>query len=120
MVLALPIPRKITSKLLEGEKSKLLKVKPGHVSKKTIARLEKLAVSKSLHPDFQPNQEKVPPVTKAALKAVASPRVVELSAPPSRKLIKDTFEPFKVNPSTQHVVASDRLVALSKPKKYTR
>uniref|UniRef100_A0A0L8HIP3 Testicular haploid expressed gene protein-like n=2 Tax=Octopus bimaculoides TaxID=37653 RepID=A0A0L8HIP3_OCTBM len=118
IVLALPVPRKITTKIQEGEKSNSHKVKQASVSSRTYPRLEKLAVSKSLHPNFLPNQQKQRPITRAALTAIASPRLVELSAPPSRKMIKNTFEPFKVIPTTQHVVATDRILQLAKPKKY--
>ncbi|XP_036368684.1 testicular haploid expressed gene protein-like isoform X4 [Octopus sinensis] len=118
ILLAHPIPRKRTTKLLEGQKNKFYSAKPSPVSSRTYPRLEKLAVSKSLHPNFVPNQQKQRTITRAALNAIASPRLVELSAPPSRKMIKNTFEPYKVNPSTQHVVASDRILELAKPKKY--
>uniref|UniRef100_A0A0L8HIC7 Uncharacterized protein n=1 Tax=Octopus bimaculoides TaxID=37653 RepID=A0A0L8HIC7_OCTBM len=45
-----------------------------------------------------------------------SQRLVELSTPLSRRMSKVTYNPFKVNPTTQHVVASERLTELAKPK----
>ncbi|XP_052832213.1 testicular haploid expressed gene protein isoform X1 [Octopus bimaculoides] len=119
LLLSVPVPRRISTKLQPGQKSKLYAIKPASVSSSTTySRLEKLAVSKSLHPNFVPNLPSQRPITRAALTAVPSPRIEELSSPHPRRLMKNTFEPFKVNPSAQHAVASDRIVELAKPKKY--
>lgn len=119
ILLSVPIPRKITTKLQEAKKKKLYDVESPYLSRSAVfPRLEKLAISKSLHPDFIPNLPSQRPITRAALNATSSPRIEELSSPHPRRLIKNTYEPFKVNSSAQHAVASDRIVELAKPKKY--
>ncbi|XP_036368976.1 testicular haploid expressed gene protein-like [Octopus sinensis] len=119
ILLSEPLSRRINANVQEGQKTKFHATKPATFSSSaTFARLEKLAVSKGLHPNFVPNLPSQRPVTRAALSAMPSPRLEELSSPLPRRLIKNTFEPFKVNPTTQRVVASDRIVELARPKKH--
>ncbi|CAI9740234.1 Hypothetical predicted protein [Octopus vulgaris] len=117
--LSVPALRRKNISLPQVQKKKLYATKQASViSSESFPRMEKLAVSKGLHPSFVPNLPSQRRITKAALTAVPSPRIEKLSSPNPRRLIKNTDTPLKVDFSVQPAVASDRIVELARPKKY--
>ncbi|XP_052832214.1 testicular haploid expressed gene protein isoform X2 [Octopus bimaculoides] len=116
-VLAVPIVRHSVCKLVEFQKSKLYEDKKDSVSSSTnYSQLEILEIRKLPRSYNRMSQQIQQPFPKSTLNIKTPPRLVELSIPLSRKLIKDTYNPFKVNPTSQHAVASERLTELAKPK----
>lgn len=108
LVLATPIPRKATTKFEEFQKRKLYELRQAYFcSSSTSSRMEKVATNKVMHSTNPFHQ--CPVIWTAS-------RMVELSIPPARRLIRDTAYTFTVSPATQHVVASERLKELAKPK----
>lgn len=57
-------------------------------------------------------------INKPTLTTKPSQRLIELSTPLPRKMSKDKYDPFKVRPTTQHVVGSERLTELEKPERH--
>ncbi|XP_036368680.1 testicular haploid expressed gene protein-like isoform X1 [Octopus sinensis] len=115
-VLAAPlVPRHAECKLVEFQKSKLYEDKRISVSNcTTYTKQEMLAIRKSLH--SRTSHQIQQPVTKPHLNIKIPPRLVELSTPLSRKMIKDIYNPFQVIPTAKYAVASERLSELAKPK----
>ncbi|XP_036368683.1 testicular haploid expressed gene protein-like isoform X3 [Octopus sinensis] len=114
-ILAVPVPRHAECKLVEFQKSKLYEDKRISVSNcTTYTKQEMLAIRKSLH--SRTSHQIQQPVTKPHLNIKIPPRLVELSTPLSRKMIKDIYNPFQVIPTAKYAVASERLSELAKPK----
>ncbi|PVD32573.1 hypothetical protein C0Q70_08015 [Pomacea canaliculata] len=78
-------------------------------------RMEKLAEPRPFHKDFCWPRPVQWDVSEAAKKVMASARVLQLSRPRSRWLLKDDYDPFKVSLAARHAHPTPRIEELSQP-----
>eukprot|EP00106_Octopus_bimaculoides_P011724 XP_014779166.1 PREDICTED: testicular haploid expressed gene protein-like [Octopus bimaculoides] len=112
--LSIPVARKVTPKF---DRERPINFRHRRRISSVSSRLEKLALSKPLHPDFVPWQPAQRPISKAMLNVAPSQRLTELSKPIIRKTNHIIYNPFQVNPATQSVKPTERILNLAKPRK---
>ncbi|KAK7904018.1 hypothetical protein WMY93_016625 [Mugilogobius chulae] len=85
-------------------------------SSRASAHIELLAVTpKHNHPKFEGEREVCWPVSRSAQKAVASPRLQELSNPKERKALYEGFNPYIISRAARSACPSARIRQLSLP-----
>lgn len=78
-------------------------------------RLDSLAAHKGYHKEFKDERPIRWDVSKEALESIASLRLQQLSRPRSRTMIKDDYDPYKINPSAKKARATPRVEELCVP-----
>ncbi|KAJ0063006.1 hypothetical protein NL108_010277, partial [Boleophthalmus pectinirostris] len=84
-------------------------------SSRASAHIELLATPKQNHPKFEGEREVCWPISRSAQKAVASPRVQELSNPKERKSLYEGYNPYIISRAARSACPSARIRQLSLP-----
>ncbi|XP_026176736.1 sperm microtubule associated protein 2 isoform X2 [Mastacembelus armatus] len=86
-----------------------------HLPCRASAHIELLATPKHVHPKFKGERPVCWPVSKAARNYVASPRLLELSSPKSRKALFEGYNPYTISRAAQSARPSPRIQELCLP-----
>ncbi|XP_046860458.1 testicular haploid expressed gene protein-like [Xenia sp. Carnegie-2017] len=91
-------------------------IAPSATEKKRTTRLMELARPRQMHPEYQISKSAIPLITKAALEAIPSPRIEEISQP-LRKVFMIENE-WRVKNSALSYRPSERILELSRPRPF--